>query len=177
MSRVDPCGVAWLAGLPDLHNRLQCEPPARIADLGCAEGWFSIALARRYTSVRVDGFDLNEAHIDLAWSNAHRYGLMDRLTFHVRDVSDVTLNGRYDLCIAHRGLAEMRNPVGVLATMRRLADEQGSVLVTARRVAKSTLVSSGVNEAHLRRLALAVGFHTVDLLPVGDHTLYCYRLY
>ena len=177
MNRVYPFGAGWLAALPDLHYRLQREPPMRIADMGCADGWFSIALARRYPNVRVDGFDLDEAIIDLAWCNAHNGGLTDRLTFHVRDVSEATLNGRYDLCIAHQGLAGMRNPAGVLATMRRLAGEQGSVLVTAINLNGNTGFKTRSDDEQLRGYAFAVGFHTVALLSFGDYSLYCYRFY
>ncbi|MCE7989224.1 MAG: methyltransferase domain-containing protein [Caldilinea sp. CFX5] len=177
MNRVYPFGAGWLAALPDLHHRLQREPPMRIADMGCADGWFSIALARRYPTVRVDGFDLDEAIIDLAWCNAHNCGLTDRLTFHVRDVSEATLNGRYDLCIAHQGLAGMYNPVGVLATMRRLAGEKGSVLVTAVNLNGNAGFKSGSDDDQLRRYAFTVGFRTADLLSVSDYSLYCYRFY
>lgn len=173
MNRVYPFGAAWLAALPDLHSRLQRDPPPRIADMGCADGWFSIALARRYPGVRVDGFDLDEAIIDLAWCNAHHHGLTDRLTFHVRDVSEATLNGRYDLCIAHGGLAGMRNPAGVLATMRRLAGNQGSVLVTAA----DPSPTNGQSGDALYRDALAVGFHRMEVVSVGNGSMRCYRFY
>lgn len=173
MNRVYPFGAAWLAALPDLHVRLQREPPARIADMGCADGWFSIALARRYPKVRVDGFDLDDAIIDLAWGNAHHHGLTDRLTFHLRDVSEATLNGRYDLCIAHQGLIGMRNPLGVLATMRRLAGDQGHVVITA--TAPEPVRGSSDNA--LCHQALVVGFAGVEALVIGDGSLFCYRLY
>jgi trans-aconitate methyltransferase len=182
MNRAYPFGAAWLAALPDLHGRLQREPPTRIADMGCADGWFSIALARRYPSVRVDGFDLDEAIIDLAWCNAHNCGLTDRLTFHVRDVSEATLNGRYDLCIAHQSLAGMHNPVGVLATMRRLAGEKGCVLVTALGVDDSFRANNAEHDIVgsddlLRTYALTVGFRTIEMLSVGDFGFRCYRLH
>lgn len=173
MSSVYPLDAAWLMTLPDLHARLQREPPARIADIGCADGWFSIALAQRYPKVRVDGFDLDDVIIDLAWGNAHHHGLTDRLTFHLRDVSEPTLNGRYDLCIAHQGLIGMRNPLGVLATMRRLAGEQGSVLVTAT----DPSPANGHNDDSLYGNALVVGFHRVEVVPVGHGSLRFYRFY
>jgi ubiquinone/menaquinone biosynthesis C-methylase UbiE len=177
MKSLYPFGAAWLTALPDLHHRLQREPPARIADMGCADGWFSIALARRYPRVRIDGFDLDDAIIDRAWWNAHHHGLTDRLTFHVRDVSETTLNGRYDLSIAHQGLAGMRNPVGVLATMRRLAGQTGSVLVTARHGDGTLGVAPSTSDDPLRRYALTVGFRAMEVLSLVDFCLQGYRLY
>lgn len=172
-----PFDAAWLTALPDLHERLQREPPTRIAEMGCANGWFSITLAQCYPTVRVDGFDLDEAIIDLAWCNAHNCGLTDRLTFHVRDVSEATLNGRYDLCIAHQGLTGMRNPVGVLATMRRLAGEHGSVLVTTKSMGGPPGFANSSDDDRLRHDAFAVGFRTIEMLVVNDFSLWCYRLY
>lgn len=182
MKRIYPSGAAWLATLPDLHQRLQREPSMRIAEMGCGDGWFSIDLARRYPHVRMDGFDLNEAIIDRAWSNAHACGLTDRLTFHVRDVSEATFNGRYDLCIAHQALAGMRNQFGVLATMHRLAGETGDVLVTAADRYDYAKTESWANDMDnsadpLSACALAVGFRTVEVNSVHDFHLRCYRFY
>lgn len=172
MNGIYPYSAAWLAALPDLHGRLQRAPPARIADMGCADGSFSIALAQCYPRVHIDGFDLDEAIIDLAWSKAHDAGLTDRLTFHVRDVSEATLNGRYDLCIAHDRVTGMQNPMGVLATMRRLAGAKGSVLITV----PSSVEPAGAANL-VRSHALTVGFHTVEQVAIDAFCLHCYQLY
>ncbi len=50
-------GSEWLPAIPDLHARLQADPPARVADLGCGAGWSSIGIALGYPKVVVDGFD------------------------------------------------------------------------------------------------------------------------
>jgi SAM-dependent methyltransferase len=120
--------------MPDLHARLQSDPPARVADIGCGGGWSSIGMALAYPKVRVDGFDLDEASVELAWANARQAGLTDRFTFHVRDVGGDSLNGHYDLVTAFECLHDMGNPVGVLRTMHRLAGDEGSVLVMDERV-------------------------------------------
>jgi len=54
-------GTNWLPSLPDIHARLQADPSARIADIGCGGGWSSIAMAQAYPKVLVDGYDLDEA--------------------------------------------------------------------------------------------------------------------
>ncbi len=60
----------WLPALPDLHARLQADPPARVADIGMGLGWSSIAIAQAYPHVTVDGFDLDEASVQAARANA-----------------------------------------------------------------------------------------------------------
>src|ERR671914_2896754 len=55
---VNLMGSEWLPGVPDVHERLQEDPPTRVADIGCGTGWSSISIARAYPKARVDGFDL-----------------------------------------------------------------------------------------------------------------------
>ena len=45
------------------------EPPARVADIACGCGWSSIAIARGYPQVTVDGIDLDAASIATAREN------------------------------------------------------------------------------------------------------------
>src|SRR5439155_16931004 len=63
-------GKRWLPSIPEVHSRLQADPPARVADLGCGTGWSSIAMAQAYPSIVVDGFDLDEAAIARARKHA-----------------------------------------------------------------------------------------------------------
>src|SRR3712207_4494967 len=94
---VNLMGTEWLPAIPDVHERLQADPPARVADVGCGTGWSSISIARAYPKVRVDGFDLDEDSIAEARANAEAEDLTDRVTFQVRDAADPELSGRYDL--------------------------------------------------------------------------------
>src|SRR5215218_7897313 len=50
---VNLMGSEWLPSLPGVHERLQADPPARVADIGCGTGWSSIAIARAYPKARV----------------------------------------------------------------------------------------------------------------------------
>jgi hypothetical protein len=45
-------GTEYLPSIPDVHERLQSDPPARVADVACGVGWASIAIARAYPTVR-----------------------------------------------------------------------------------------------------------------------------
>src|SRR3712207_8544440 len=37
-------GTEWLPAVSDVHERLQADPPARVADIGCGTGWSSISI-------------------------------------------------------------------------------------------------------------------------------------
>lgn len=39
-------GTEWLPAIPDIHARLQADPPAAVADIGCGAGWSSIGIAQ-----------------------------------------------------------------------------------------------------------------------------------
>jgi hypothetical protein len=62
-------GNEWLPAVPDVHARLQADPPARVADIGCGAGWSCIGIAQSYPKVQVDGFDMDEASVKLANNN------------------------------------------------------------------------------------------------------------
>jgi hypothetical protein len=127
-------GKEWLPSIPDVHARLTADPPARVADIGCGAGWSGIAIAQSYSKAQVDGFDLDEPSIALAQANAQAAGLANRVHFRVQDASDPAFAGRYDLVTAFECIHDLPNPVEVLGAMRRLATDDGAVIVMDERV-------------------------------------------
>ena len=77
----------WLAAAGEIHERLSREPPARVADIGCGQGHSSVAIARAYPEVLVDGIDLDEASIADAEKVSEEAGVADRVTFSVDDAA------------------------------------------------------------------------------------------
>ena len=154
-------GNEWLPAIPDVHARLQAEPPARIADIGCGVGWSSIGIAQAYPQVQVDGYDLDEPSIAQARTNALEAGLTDQVTFHAQDASDTELAGRYDLVTAFECVHDMSDPVRVLRTMRGMASEKGVVLVMDERVAHTFMGHE--NEVEW----MMYGWSVLHCLPVG----------
>ena len=124
----------WLAAIPDVHERLLADPPARVADVACGEGRSTIAIARGYPKVRVDGIDLDEASIAAARRHLADSELDDRVAFHQRDAADEELAGSYDLVYIHEALHDMSYPVAVLEACRALLADGGSVIVGDERV-------------------------------------------
>jgi 2-polyprenyl-3-methyl-5-hydroxy-6-metoxy-1,4-benzoquinol methylase len=154
-------GSEWFPGIPEVHERLQADPPARVADVACGQGFSTIAIARAYPKARVDGIDLDEASIGAARENLAGSGVEDRVTFHHRDAADPGLQGRYDLVYMHESLHDMSYPVEVLRACRDLLSEGGSVLVGDERVPDSFTASGDDIER------LYYGFSILHCLPVG----------
>jgi 2-polyprenyl-3-methyl-5-hydroxy-6-metoxy-1,4-benzoquinol methylase len=154
-------GKDYLPAVPGLAARLSADPPARIADIGCGLGWSSIGMARAFPKVRVDGFDLDEPSVREGQAIVREAGLADRVTIQLRDAADPALAGGYDLVTAFECIHDMSDPVGALRTMRRLAGENGTVLVMDERVAERFDPAAGDVER------LMYGFSVFHCLPVG----------
>jgi 2-polyprenyl-3-methyl-5-hydroxy-6-metoxy-1,4-benzoquinol methylase len=199
-------GQEWLPTMPDVHARLQADPPARVADIGCGGGWSSIGMALVYPKIRVDGYDLDEPSVELARANAAEYDLGGRVSFNFQDAGHPDPAGHYDLVTAFECIHDMSDPVTVLRAMRGLAGEDGTVLVVDERVGDqftptgndvewmmygwsvlhclpvgmveqpSAATGTVMRADTLRRYALEAGFRDVEILPVDNFFFRFYRL-
>src|SRR4029453_8407586 len=41
-------GSEWFPAIPDVHERLQADPPARVADVACGQGFSTMSLPRAH---------------------------------------------------------------------------------------------------------------------------------
>src|SRR6478752_645897 len=124
----------WLAAMPDVVETLRSPAGSRVADIGMGQGWSSIAIAREFPNVKIDGFDLDEASVAAANVNAREAGLSDRVIFQARDAGDPALAGAYDFALAIECIHDMSDPVSVLAAIRRLVGPGGTVLIVDEKV-------------------------------------------
>jgi SAM-dependent methyltransferase len=199
-------GAEWLPSIEDVHERLLADPPARVADVACGAGWSSIAIARAYPKVTVDGLDLDDASVELARANLEGTGVEDRVSFQHRDAGDPELAGSYQLVTVFEALHDMSRPVDVLRALRGLVAEDGAVLVMDERVADSFTAPGdeierlmytysilcclpvGLSETPsvgtgtvmradtVRRYASEAGFADVEVLPIEHDFFRVYRL-
>jgi 2-polyprenyl-3-methyl-5-hydroxy-6-metoxy-1,4-benzoquinol methylase len=196
----------WLPTMPDVVARLG-QGDARVADIGCGAGWSSIAIARGFAGVTVDGFDLDGASVADARSNAADAGVADRTRFEVRDAADAT-PGTYDLVCCFEALHDMAHPVDALAAMRRMTAPGGAVFVVDERAADaltaadpdpvqrllyaasvlhclpvgrsqegSAATGTVMRTATLEGYAAEAGFGSVEVLPVAHDMFRFYRLH
>ena len=198
-------GTEWIPAISHVDGRLRTEPPARVADVGCGTGWSSIAIARAYPRVKVDGFDLDVASIEDARRNAVGAGVADRVSFEVRNAGDPKLAGSYDFATAFETIHDMSDPVGALRAMRGLVKKGGAVLIGDERVAEEFTAPGdelerfmygwsavhclavgmvGPNSAgtgtvmrpsRLRQYALEAGFGEIEILPI-EHDFWRFYL-
>ncbi len=196
----------WIPAMTDVHARLQADPPARVADVGCGTGNSTIALALAYPKAQVHGFDSDEASIAQARANAAAAGVANRVTFAVRDAAYPGLAGGFDLVTAFETIHDMAQPVEALRKMRELAREGGAVLVADERVEEafsapgtdverlnygfsvihclpacmaetpSAATGTVMRPGTMRRYAEEAGFRAVEILPIAHDFWHFYRL-
>jgi 2-polyprenyl-3-methyl-5-hydroxy-6-metoxy-1,4-benzoquinol methylase len=196
----------WIKGtVPALHRRL-ADGGARVAEIACGAGWASVALARAYPGVRVDGFDLDEASVIDARRNVAEAGVADRVAIEVCDAGDLRRDGSYDLVCVFDAIHDMSRPVDVLRACRRLRADDGYVLVMDMKTSRAFTAPATESERFmyavsvlhclpvgmadqpsagtgavmrpgtLRSYAMAAGFSDIEILPAEDVFHRLYRL-
>ena len=197
-------GREWLPAIADLDARLRTAPPARVADVGCGEGWSTIAMARAYPEAHFVGVDLDAPSITAAREAAAAAGLADRVEFLHADAAG--LDGQFDAAIVIEAVHDMANPVPVLAAIRAALVEDGSLIVVDERVAEAfaapgddierfmygwsvtTCLPDGRSRTPsvatgtvmrpdvLRGYAREAGFSSMEILPIENDFFRFYRL-
>jgi len=197
-------GAEWLPAIDDVDARLKADPPARVADVACGEGWSTLAIARAYPKARVVGFDLDEPSIEAARRHAADEGMADAVEFRGGDAA--RLEGPFDVAIIIEAVHDMANPVPVLRAIRESLADGGSLIVVDERVAErfmapgdelerfmygwsiTTCLPDGRSRAPsvatgtvmrpdtLRAYAGEAGFGSLEILPVENDFFRFYRL-
>ncbi|MWB97478.1 class I SAM-dependent methyltransferase [Agromyces seonyuensis] len=193
---------AWLGAARDLVDRLRDAPSPRIADLGCGEGWSTIALGRAFPHADVVGVDLDPGSIEDAARHAAEAG--SDMRFELADAA--SLDGAFDLVLILEALHDVADPVGVLRAARGSLADDGALLVLDERVADeftapgdaverlmygwsvlhclpasmaeqpSAALGTVLRASTVNRLAIEAGFTRFAELPIEHDFFRLYRL-
>ncbi|HET7755796.1 MAG TPA: class I SAM-dependent methyltransferase [Steroidobacteraceae bacterium] len=119
-------------GMPAFYNRaidlcqrlalrpwLRVPPGARVLDVGCGVGRWSLELATQ--GARVTGIDLSPTMIAQAILRAHLQGVAARCRFRVQDLARLDAGGRFDLVLGVTVLQHILDPAALHAAVERLA--------------------------------------------------------
>lgn len=197
-------GHEYLASIPDIDQALRAG--GRVADIGAGCGWSSIGVANAYPEARVDAFDIDEPSIEMARRNIAEAGLTGRVKAHAQDAAELDGSDPYDLVMALECIHDLPDPVSILAAMRRLAGENGAVVVMDEKVGErftgeadeverlmygfsltcclpdskahghSVETGTVMRPATLESYALEAGFTSVETAPIDDDFFRFYRL-
>lgn len=154
-------GTEYLPLISRVHERLEDDPPARVADFACGVGWASIAIADAYPKAIVTGFDLDESSIAIARRNASERGLSDRVTFEVQDIAEAPLAEGYDLVVVIEAIHDLSRPVEALSSIRKVLATNGCAIVADEKTNDAFTAPSDELER------LYYGFSVLCCLPAG----------
>jgi cyclopropane fatty-acyl-phospholipid synthase-like methyltransferase len=132
-----------------------------MVDVGCGTGWSSVAMAKAYPQITVDGFDPDDVSIELARKNAAVEGVADRVRFHRADAAEVTSAGPFDAATAFECIHDMARPIEVLDAVRRALADDGSMLIVDERTRERFTGEPDELEAYF------YGWSVFDCLPTG----------
>jgi SAM-dependent methyltransferase len=194
----------WLPAMPDVLARLESAQHARIADVGCGQGFSTLALAAAFLDAHVDGIDSDAASIADARTRAADAGADGRVRFVHADATE--LAGPYELITMFEALHDMSDPVAVLRAARTALAPGGTVLVVDEKVADtftapgdpiermmygwsvthclpsqlaehpSAALGTVMRAGTVEQLAAAAGYGRVCVLPVDNDFFRLYRL-
>jgi 2-polyprenyl-3-methyl-5-hydroxy-6-metoxy-1,4-benzoquinol methylase len=204
---VNQLASEWLPAIPDVHERLLSDPPARVADVACGTGYSTLALARAYPKLHVDGLDLDGTSVRLARENLAATDLANRVDFEARDAADPALRGAYDLVTVFEAVHDMSRPVDALRGVREMLTNDGCAIIADPRVAEtftapgdeieqlmygysvlaclpmgmaeqpSAMTGTAMRPDTLRGYAEQAGFREVEILPIENDFWRFYRLH
>jgi 2-polyprenyl-3-methyl-5-hydroxy-6-metoxy-1,4-benzoquinol methylase len=146
--------------MPDVHSQLEAGG-IRVADVACGSGWSSIALARAYTRIHVDGSDAHDPAIAAARRNAEIAGVADRVHFERHDARHAGTGVQYGLVCIFDALHDMSKPIDVLRTCAERLPPGGTVLLMEPRAADTFSAPGDDVERFLYAVSL------LHCLPVG----------
>ena len=197
----------WLAAMPDVVARLQDAERPRIADVGCGQGWSTVAVAGAFPNAAVDGLDLDPASIADARRHAAEAGVHGSVRFVEGDAGALAAEGPYDLVLILEALHDLARPVEALAAARAALADGGTVLVVDEKVAErftapgdevermmygwsvthclptqmteepSAALGTALRADTVRELATQAGYGHVDVLGVENDFFRLYRLH
>jgi SAM-dependent methyltransferase len=132
-------------------------PGARIADVGCGQGWSTIALATMYPHADIVGFDTDTASIDDARLHAAVAGV--DVTFEATSAAAVADHGPFDAVIVLETLHDIAQPVDALLAWRRALARGGAVVIADEKVADRFTAPGDETERFM------YGFSVLHCLP------------
>lgn len=195
----------WISSMPDIENRLKSKG-GHILDVGCGDGWASIALAKSFPLVKIDALDVDLSSIDNASKNIKEAGLSDRISVHARPAENAPLKEKYDLVMTFESIHDMAYPIDALRKMKDMASENGAVLVgdvkmkekveekndfvgklyynfsvliclpQSMEYPNSQATGAAMTPSTFRKYAKEAGFSKVDILPIEHFIWQFYRL-
>jgi ubiquinone/menaquinone biosynthesis C-methylase UbiE len=195
----------WISSMPDVESKLKSQG-GRVLEVGCGDGWASIALARSFPLVKIDAIDADSSSIENASRNVEEAGLSDRISLHLTTIEKAALKEKYDLVMTFESVHDIAYPIKALEKMREILAPRGIVLVGDVKMKEvleekndfpgrfyynfsvllclpqsmaypgSVATGAAMTPSTFKNYAKEAGFSKIDILPVDHFIWQFYRL-
>ncbi len=130
----------WLPTMPQVVSALEAGGSA--LDVGCGSGRAAIALAKAFPRAKIFGFDAHPGSLERARNNARAEGLADRISFEVRDCTNLP-SAAFDFISTFDVVHDSIDPAGLLRSINGALRRDGTYLMLEVNV--SSRVEDNVN--------------------------------
>src|SRR5918999_1746335 len=148
----------WISSMPDIESKLKSQG-GHVLEVGCGDGWASIALARSFPLVKIDGIDADSSSIENASRNVEEAGFSDRISLHLTTIEKEVLEEKNDF-------------------PGRFYYNFSVLLCLPQSMAYPDSVATGaaMTPSTFKNYAKEAGFSKIDILPVDHFIWQFYRL-
>lgn len=117
---------SWIPALEGVETKLQ--KGAKVADIGCGQGYSTLLMARAFPQSQFFGFDVHAPSIAAATEHAQAEGLADRVTFQVATAQDFP-GKKYDLVAYFDCLHDMGEPIEAMRHAHQAIAKDGTAFI------------------------------------------------
>jgi 2-polyprenyl-3-methyl-5-hydroxy-6-metoxy-1,4-benzoquinol methylase len=117
---------SWLPALDGVVEKLN--HGARVADIGCGQGWSTVMMAKAFPNSQFVGYDFHPGSIEAARTHASAHGVTQNARFEVGTAKDFPETG-LDLVTFFDCLHDMGDPTGAAAHVRESLKRDGSWMI------------------------------------------------
>ena len=117
----------------------QLKPFSSVLDVGCAQGHYSIRIAREYPHSKVKGVDVDEEKLNVGKQTMQNFGLSN-LTFEERDVFESWDGGKYDVVLLLQVIEHLEDDATGLKKIGTMIKKDGHLIITGPNIESPSII-------------------------------------
>jgi len=125
-------------GFPDITKQLQAYEIfsilnmftfKNVLDIGCAQGHYSISIARKYPNCKVTGIDIRQEEL-IVGEEVKKKLEIKNLLFKKENIYEISKNEKYELVLLLQVIEHLEDDIKVLNKISEILSKKGIVIIT-----------------------------------------------